>query len=178
MRRRVVLVFKRVLGYKALGKIGTHIHSMFVFAHSTALVHSGTNLFLWSNFPEEPITQLLKSDMNDKRSQMYLLGNKVYINDGKNYLVYENGRLKNVAEDAYVPTTTVSRKPTGGGKRNEDVNLLTPKRRNTFLGDGTSKTYYLDATNITEVLLVKVNGASLTYMTDYEYNAGLRYGDV
>lgn len=161
-------------GYKKLGKIGNKINSMFILNDTTALVHSGTNLYLWSNFPEEPVAKLLKNDMNDRRSQMYQLGSSVYINDGKNYLVYVGNKLKNVSDNAYVPTTTVSRKPTGGGKRNEDVNLLTPKRKNTFLGDGSSKDYYLDSTNITEVLSVKVNDTVLTYITDYEYNAGLR----
>lgn len=160
-------------GYKRLGKIGNRINSFFVFDISQALVHSGTNLYLWSNFPDEPEITLLNSNMNNRRSFLYKLGNNVYINDGKNYLVYKNGQVSDVANDAYVPTTTIGRKPSGGGKIKDDVNLLTSNRKNTFQGDGSSKVYYLDTTNITTVLEVKVNGVTLNYETDWKYNTGV-----
>ena len=47
---------------------------------------------------------------------------------------------------AYVPTTTISAAPTGGGTSYEAVNLLTPKRINTFIGDGTATQFKVDAT--------------------------------
>lgn len=50
--------------------------------------------------------------------------------------------------DPFVPTTTIGRKPSGGGTPYQDVNLLTKKRKNSFVCDGVSKTFYLDAKNI------------------------------
>ena len=40
----------------------------------------------------------------------------------------------------------------------QDVNLLTPKRKNSFCADGTSTDYVLDATNIDSVdkVIVKI----------------------
>ena len=150
-------------GYSKLGQIGTNINGMFVLSSTKVIVHSGTKLYLWTNFPATPITTLLSSSMNDSKSRMYLINDRLYINDGLNYLVYDstNG-LKTVASEAYVPTTSVSRSPRGGGEINEDVNLLTGKRINTFCGDGSSTSYYLDAQYIDSVEGVYVNGVKLT----------------
>jgi hypothetical protein len=43
--------------------------------------------------------------------------------------------------------------------------LLQPKRKNEFIGDGTSTKYYLDSTNITSVNKVTVNGTATTAYT-------------
>lgn len=89
--------------------------------------------------------------MNNIKTSFNKMEDKLYINDGKNYLVYNGKELKKVIEDnPFVPTTTISRKAgnIGGGELLQDVNVLTPKRKNTFLGDGKSKDFYLDAQNI------------------------------
>lgn len=88
--------------------------------------------------------------MNNKRSKYNKLDSKLYINDGKNYLVYDGTILKKVKDEAFVPRTTISRTAgnMGGGETLQDVNLLQPKRINSFVGDGTSKIFYLDAQNI------------------------------
>lgn len=67
--------------------------------------------------------------------KLYALGKYVYwnITDGE-------------AVEPYIPTTSIARKPSGGGKVNEDVNMLTGWRINTFVADG-SGAYYLDATD-------------------------------
>jgi hypothetical protein len=48
----------------------------------------------------------------------------------------------------YVPTTSIGRKPAGGGTVYEDVNMLTGIRINTFLADGESREYALDSQGI------------------------------
>lgn len=63
-----------------------------------------------------------------------------------------------VEREAYVPTTTISRSPSGGGEPYQDVNVLQTKRKNTFVADGTSTDYYLDTTEIDLVIGVKING--------------------
>lgn len=158
-------------GYRLLGQIGERINGMFVYSSTKAIVHSGTKLYLWSNFPETPQITILSSSMNNAQSTMILINGRLYIIDGLNYLVYDstNG-LKNVASEAYVPTTSMSRSPSGGGKIRDDVNLLTGKRINTFCGDGTSVTYYLDAQYITTVDKVVVNGTVMRPMTETETN--------
>ena len=71
----------------------------------------------------------------------------------------------------YVPTTSIGRKPAGGGTIHEDVNMLTGNRINTFLADGESTTYVLDAKNIDTDFapVVKVNDNVVTnYTVDYD----------
>ena len=53
----------------------------------------------------------------------------------------------------------------------QDINLLSPQRKNKFVGDGTSTDYFLDATDIDSVDEVKVNGTVLS--TGYSVNTSL-----
>lgn len=164
-------------GYRKLAQIGNgKINGIYIFSITKAIVHSGTTLYEWSNFPSEPDTSHLKelyTSMNNQKSSFNKLGSKLYINDGKNYLMYDGTNLKKVKEEAFIPRTTISRKAggNGGGETLEDVNLLQPKRTNSFVGDGSSRTYYLDAQNIdiTEVI-VTVNEIMLTENTDFTVN--------
>lgn len=140
-------------GYRKIAQIGNRINGIYIFSLTKALIHSGTVLYEWSNFPSEPTSETLKqlyADMNNKRSKYNKLDSKLYINDGKNYLVYDGTILKKVKDEAFIPRTTISRTAgnMGGGETLQDVNLLQPKRINSFVGDGTSKIFYLDAQNI------------------------------
>lgn len=162
-------------GYRKLAQIGTKINGMYIYSTTKAIVHSGTELYEWSNFPTEPSTENLTKiyeDMNDtKKVSFNKVENKLYINDGKTYLVYNGETVKKVLEDEpFIPTTTISRKAgnIGGGETLQDVNVLTPKRKNTFLGDGTSTEFYLDAQGIdsAEVEAI-VNDVELTEDTDF-----------
>ena len=140
-------------GYRKIAQIGNRINGIYIFSLTKALIHSGTVLYEWSNFPSESTSETLKqlyADMNNKRSKYNKLDSKLYINDGKNYLVYDGTILKKVKDEAFIPRTTISRTAgnMGGGETLQDVNLLQPKRINSFVGDGTSKIFYLDAQNI------------------------------
>lgn len=59
--------------------------------------------------------------------------------------------LRDILQDAYVPLTSISRDSTGGGTKYENVNLLTGKRKNSFLCDGLAKTFQLDTEEIDAV---------------------------
>lgn len=113
-----------------------------------------------SNQPPISLT-VLKYDMNNNKSQMYLFQGDLYINDGLHFLKFDGVDLKNVSDEAYIPTTSIGRKPAGGGTLYEDVNLLTGQRINTFLADGTSKDYYLDSTNIDSVDKITIDDVEL-----------------
>lgn len=152
-------------GYVKLGDFNNQILGFYVY-NRQAFIHAGTNLYLWSNFPDTPEQKtLLKNDMNNTRSSFVIFDDKLYILDGKNYLVYDTS-LKEVKNDnPYIPTTTIGRKPAGGGELYEDINLLQPLRKNSFWSDGTSTDYYLDATGIDEVTEVRVNDTVVTNYT-------------
>ena len=150
-------------GYSQIAEFDGKINGIHLYNSTTALVHSGTKLYLWNNFPSEPQNPIvLSSTMNNITSSFFIFNNKLYINDGINYLVYD-GTLRNVSDDAYVPTTSIGRSPLGGGTMYQDVNVLQPKRTNTFVADGTSTEYWLDTTEIDSVISVYVNDTLVKY---------------
>lgn len=122
------------------------------------IVHSGTKLY---KLVEETQT-IIYEGMMPSKSESFIYNNILYIKDGLNYLSYDGAMCGNVV--GFTPTTSIGRKPQGGGTTYQDVNMLSNYRKNTFLADGKSTDYYLDAQNITSVLNVYVNGA---LRTDY-----------
>lgn len=131
------------------------------------IVHSGTKLYRVVNGESTE----LYTGVNEARSYSFIYDNYWYFKDGVNYLQYDGQTIKEV--EGHVPTTTIARKPAGGGTKHEDINLLTGKRINTFLADGSSKDYFLDAQEIDEDFapVVKVNDAATTAFT-VDYKAG------
>lgn len=139
------------------------VYGIFFF-NGNLIVHSGTKLYRVNGGS----TATLYSGLLAQKSDSFIYENKWYFKDGKNYLVYDGATVKEVA--GYIPTTTIARKPAGGGTLHEDVNLLTGERINTFLADGESKVFVLDAKSIDTGYkpTVKVNGKIVSnYTVDY-----------
>ena len=130
-----VILFKADLGIRKLINLGfeEEIFSMYIYSTDTAIIHIGSKLVKWVGFPNENISiTVLKSDMNDNKSIMFAFNNEIYVLDGVNYLKFNGNELINIEDIAYIPTTTISRSPSGGGEMYEDVNLLQAKRKNSF----------------------------------------------
>ena len=125
------------------------------------IVHSGTKLYDNDN--------VIYSNMAEHESKSFIYAGIFYIKDGTHYLTYNGTTCGEVV--GYVPTTTISRSPAGGGTKLEDINLISPYRKNTFVGDGTSTVYYLDSQNIDQfdIPSVKVNGEDKSYLIDFEF---------
>ena len=130
------------------------VYGVFFF-NGAMLVHSGTYLYKVVGGKTTRIYSGLKAANSDS----FIYNNLWYFKDGKNYLVYDGKTVKEVV--GYVPTTSIARKPAGGGEIYEDVNLLSNRRINTFLADGKSKEFFLDAQNVDPGFkpIVKVNDA-------------------
>lgn len=125
------------------------------------IVHCGTELFDIVGDEKKTIF----TGMNPRKSNFFIYNQILYIQDGLQYLEYDGETCQDVV--GYIPTTTISRNPSGGGTMFEDVNLLTGIRKNSFSADGTSTEYYLDSPNIdTDFSLVVLVNDELT--TDYE----------
>ena len=140
------------------------VYGIFFF-RGTMLVHSGANLYTVTSGGKKAI---IYEGLNKAESQAFVYENKWYFKDGKCYLEYDGTNIKEVV--GYVPTTSIARKPGGGGTIHEDYNLLTGVRINTFLADGTSKEFYLDSQNIESgyAPVVKVNDKVVSnYTVDY-----------
>lgn len=121
------------------------------------LVHSGTKLYRIA----EGVRTELYTGLNPRKSDAFIYNNIWYFKDGINYLEYDGETIKEV--EGYIPTTSIGRRPAGGGTQHEDVNMLTGMRINTFLADGESVDFYLDTENIDADFypLVSVNGSML-----------------
>ena len=168
-----VILFKADLGIRKLINLGfeEEIFSMYIYSTDTAIIHIGSKLVKWVGFPNENISiTVLKSDMNDNKSIMFAFNNEIYVLDGVNYLKFNGNELINIEDIAYIPTTTISRSPSGGGEMYEDVNLLQAKRKNSFLADGKATEYILDSTNVNSIDKVYVND---TLVTNYTVNLSL-----
>ena len=133
------------------------------FYNGEQIVHSGTKLYKVVG----DSVSVLYSGANSAPSDSFTYENVWYFKDGANYLQYDGITIQDVV--GYVPTTTIARKPMGGGTKHEDVNMISDYRINTFLSDGGSFDYYLDVTNIDEdfVPIVKVNDVVVP-QADYE----------
>lgn len=128
------------------------------------IVHSGTVLY---KVVGEQKTELFVG-VKAARSDSFVYENVWYFKDGIHYLQYDGTTIKEV--EGYVPTTSIGRKPNGGGTIHEDINMIQSRRINTFLSDGKASSYYLDVTNIDTdfVPIVKVNGkVTKDFTVDY-----------
>lgn len=132
------------------------------FYKGEMLVHSGNKLYKGS--------AVLYTGLSEAKSCSFLYDDIFYLKDGAHYLKYDGSTISSVV--GYIPTTTIARKPMGGGTTYEDVNMLSPYRKNSFLADGASFSFFLDVINIDAdyVPVVTVNdtvAAASTYTVNY-----------
>lgn len=132
------------------------------------LVHSGNKLYKVENGNKTVIYGQLKSP----KSNGFIYENIWYFLCAGDYLQYDGTTIK--AVEGYVPTTSIARKPSGGGTKYEDVNMLSDMRINTFLADGSSRDFYLDADNLDEDFkpIVKIDG-EVTQLFSVDWKKGM-----
>ena len=132
------------------------------FYNDQQLVHSGKKLYRLSNMA------VLYNGLNEAVSSSFVYENVLYIKDGVRYLRYDGTAVKDV--EGFIPTTSIARKPMGGGTKYQDVNMLSDYRINTFLADGGSFDFFLDVMNIDKDFtpVVRVNDVEVdNYTVDY-----------
>ena len=133
------------------------VYGVFFFKGSM-LVHSGTKLY--------KDDEVLYEGLQEKLSNSFIYEDVWYFKDGKNYLKYDGTIVEPV--EGYIPTTTIARKPGGGGTKYEEVNMLSDYRYNSFLSDGVSFDYFLDVMNIDEDFPVVVTVNDVVVEEGYE----------
>lgn len=133
------------LGYRTVQSLGDTVYGLFgaEFGGTVKrLVHAGTKLYAWA---DDGTPAVLLSGLPRRKSRAVFLAGKLWIVTGGGFYSYDGTEAKRVsASGAYVPTTTITRSPSGGGVSYEAVNLLTPYRKNTFQTDGKSVKFTLD----------------------------------
>ena len=154
-------------GWKTQQNYNAPLFGLFPLPDGSGLaVHAGTKLYAR---PATGTQAELCTDMNEAFSQSFVMNGVLYLLDGQTYrAVRKNSagtawEAVKVQDVAYVPTTTISAQPTGGGTSYEAVNWLTPKRINTFIGNGSATQFQVDAKNLDDTeVTAAVNGASVT----------------
>ena len=121
----------------------------------------------------------LFSNMKESRSTSFVFNNRLYIIDGKNYLVYDGEKVSNVTDEAYVPTTYINIIPSGenadNGTEYEQRNILSPYFKHTFIADGVTKEFYMNDNELEEITEVKVYDSVISAS---EYTVDLLGGKI
>lgn len=111
------------------------------------IIHAGTKLYHGDD--------VIYSDCADNFSKSWQFNEKLYIIDGKKMLVYWQTKatvdnvetithhVEPVENNAYTPTITISKNPSGGGTPYESLNLLQPGFTEAFLGTAGTVQYSL-----------------------------------
>ena len=157
------------LGWRTLHKFSdsAQINGIWSFSldgQKQMIVHTGSRLVKLVQSGSSFSETVLKTGINNEKSTGFYFNGDLWILTGKEYLHYDGSTIKNVEDEAYIPTTTISAKPNGGGTAYESVNLLSKRRKNTFIPDGTSTQFTVDTKSIDSGSTVKVwnNGSEIT----------------
>ena len=133
------------LGCRTVQSLGDTVYGLFGAEFGGAvkrLAHAGTKLYVWA---DDGTPAVLLSGLPRRKSRAVFLAGKLWIVTGGGFYSYDGTEAKRVsASGAYIPTTTITRSPSGGGVSYEAVNLLTPYRKNAFQTDGKSVKFTLD----------------------------------
>ena len=138
---------------------GIHFFKDFMIVHALDTLYKVKN----------GVKEVLWEGVGGAASNSFVYDDKFYFMDGYHYLVYDGTTIKEV--EGYVPTTSIARKPSSGGTIHEDVNMLTGRRINTFLADGKSTDFFLDAKNIDSDFLPVVtftDQEAIPWQIDYD----------
>ncbi len=134
---------------------------------------------LYFSYYEGKIEKALYSNMNNCKSSSFVMNNRLYIIDGKNYLYYDGTNIHSVVDNAYIPTTyrdiIVAGENAGNDVQYEHRNYLQPKFKHTFIPDGLTSDYYMYETlDEDSEVVVKVYGVEKTIGKHFtvDYNAG------
>lgn len=163
-------------GFCKAAAFGQKIYGMHTMRRGNTLyvfVHSGSTLYLWNNFPSAPAEEdkvELYTQMQAHTSVSFQVGAYLYLLDGQHYLRTDGETVESFETFCYVPTTSAYRTPAGEGDVLQEVNVLTKKRINTFVSDGESTQYYLNA-KPAEVLEVQVDGVVMQEGVHYTVNS-------
>lgn len=155
------------LGYRTVQSLGDTVYGLFgaEFGGTVKrLVHAGTKLYAWA---DDGTPAVLLSGLPRRKSRAVFLAGKLWIVTGGGFYSYDGTEAKREsASGAYVPTTTITRSPSGGGVSYEAVNLLTPYRKNAFQTDGKSVKFTLDGEiDVSGAVRVWVWGEEVTDFT-------------
>ncbi len=175
------------VGHRQIGYVGEHIPiwgvHKFTYKDSyndiktKVLVHAGTKMYLWDNYPEEFTSDTLTEifdGMAQRRSKFVEFDEELLILDGEALYYFDGEVFDFVEHQAYVPQTQKGKPPSvrgdGNDYQHEQRNFLTPWVIEGFTSDGTSTRYILSMNDIDEAfkgnpdVWIVVNGVEYHYI--------------
>lgn len=158
MIRSVPGKIRKRMGYKEIGDYKQRIWGVHHLSTTDIwLIHAGDKLYnlsapkgrKWAADNKEVVTadkaeniMLLTGDYEDTmiysgmaqhRSVSLELSQKLIILDGKKALIFDGFTVKDLSDNAYIPTLRISENPEGGGTDYEALNLLQPAWQEWFI---------------------------------------------
>jgi hypothetical protein len=157
-------------GYKSLYNFGKQIKGMYptnLGGTEYLLVAVDSKLYYFTRTVLEgdsPVTPTLIGSIPDNEVSFFTFDKKVYILCGK-YMSWDGTTLKEV--EGYTPLVFINTPPAGGGLIYDEINMLSPKKHQTFNGDGTSTDFHIAQQGVTSIDNVLISGTEQTLTTDY-----------
>ena len=124
-------------GYVTLNTFDGRINGIYS-VNDMLVVHAGASLYIGTGEEWQKA-----ANVADARSSGFVMGGKLYILTGTEYIAVDPTTNTAAPVEGYVPTTLIACAPSGGGTDLEAFNLLTPWNVQSFVADGTAKEFKL-----------------------------------
>jgi len=119
------------------------------------------NTLFKANPEETPLNPAMIDFVNDDEYEMFEFAGMLYIKGKSNYYKTDGTTLTVVT--GYIPCIAINSSPiSGAGEPFEQINLLTPQRRQLFSSTGENYIYQLAETDLLSIDKIMVNGKEYT----------------
>ena len=162
---------RKIYGYNSIYDFETPIKGMYTTnlgGTEYLLIATDGKLYYFTKNQLEAnllgLTPTLIGNIPDNEVSFFTFDKKVYILCGQ-YMSWDGTTLQEV--EGYTPLVFINSKPTGGGVVYDEINMLSPKKHQTFNGDGSSTAFHIAQQGVTSIDKVLVDGEETTnYTTD------------
>lgn len=167
------LKLRKIYGYKTFYNFETPIKGMYstnlggieyLLIATNGKLYYFTQDQLEDEYNWDTIEPTLIGDIGPNDASFFTFDKKVYILSGK-YMSWDGTTLEEV--EGYTPLVFINTPPNGGGLVYDEINMLNPKKHQTFNGDGTSTEFYIAQKEVDSIDKVYVDGEEKTLTTDY-----------
>lgn len=155
MYRSKLGVWETHPGFRSIGNIGKDIYGIERFsyinkygeANEQVLIHAGTSMYLWNNYPENfnlsDLTEIYNG-MNADMAKYITFNNNLIIADGEHIFYYDGDIFDTIENIAFVPQTWTGKSPDAkSGTEYQQRNFLTGYFIEGFTADNTTVNYLL-----------------------------------
>lgn len=171
----------KMQGFKTLFTASGKINGCFILQDNTAILHSGTDLYhilSWDN----PLSSPLTIHLANTKSKGVYLADKLYIYDGINAVVWDKDNIVTLESIVKTPRVTIANLPSGGGAQYEQLNLLTPRFTETFVGTAQDTIYKLSYAPLdnapVEVKILQGDKVYQILRENYEFTVNRATGQI